>query len=203
MNWKDDVTYLRSIRSYIFLSVLFFLGSSILGFVAASRYPELAATQIEEVGKMFGWILNLSPPLMMAAIFLNNLFTSTIAMLLGVGFGVVPAIVVTMNGIMVGIVAYHAISTEGTTFLVAAILPHGILELPIVLICIGAGFRLGHVLLLSIQGNDANLGDEMRAALRLLRWVVPLLFLAAMIETFITPILIQSFISPLSIPVME
>lgn len=203
MNWKDDVAYLRSIRGYILLSVLLFAGSAILGFVAASRDPQLVAIYIEEIGSKIGWILGLSPPMMMEFIFLNNLFASTIAMLLGIGFGIVPALVAVLNGVVLGVIGYHAIETIGVMYLVAAILPHGIIELPTVLICIGVGFRLGHLLLLTFLGKDVDLGGEVRFALRLLRWVVLFLFLAAVIETLITPIVIQPFIDLQTVPVME
>ncbi|MEA2046018.1 MAG: stage II sporulation protein M [Euryarchaeota archaeon] len=203
MNWKDDVAYLRSIRGYILLSVLLFAGSAILGFVAASRDPQLVAIYIEEIGSKIGWILGLSPPMMMGFIFLNNLFASTIAMLLGIGFGIVPALVAVLNGVVLGVIGYHAIETIGVMYLVAAILPHGIIELPTVLICIGVGFRLGHLLLLTFLGKDVDLGGEVRFALRLLRWVVLFLFLAAVIETLITPIVIQPFIDLQAVPVME
>ncbi len=203
MNWKDDVAYLRFIRGYILLSVILFVGSAILGFVAASRDPQLVAICMEEIGSKLGWILGLSPPMMMGFIFLNNLFASTIAMLLGIGFGIVPALVAVLNGVVLGVIGYHAIDTIGVMYLVAAILPHGIIELPTVLICIGVGFRLGHLLLLTFLGKDVDLGGEVRFALRLLRWVVLFLFLAAVIETLITPIVIQPFIDPQAVPVME
>ncbi|TRZ68143.1 MAG: stage II sporulation protein M [Methanothrix sp.] len=203
MNWNDDVAYLRSIRSYILLSVLLFAGSAILGFVAASRDPQLVAIYIEEIGSKLGWILGLSPFMMMGFIFLNNRFASTIAMLLGIGFGIVPALAAVLNGMVLGVIGYHAIETIGVTYLVAAILPHGIIELPTILICIGVGFRLGHLLLLTLLGRAVDLGGEVRFALRLLRWVVLFLFLAAVIETLITPIVIQPFIDLQAVPVME
>jgi len=203
LNWKDDVAYLRSIRSYILLSVLLFAGSAILGFVAASRDPQLVAIYMEEIGNKLGWILGLSPLMMMGFIFLNNLFASTIAMLLGIGFGIVPALAAVLNGMVLGVIGYHAIETIGVMYLVAAILPHGIIELPTILICIGVGFRLGHLLLLTLLGRAVDLGGEVRFALCLLRWVVLFLFLAAVIETLITPIVIQPFIDLQAVPVME
>lgn len=202
LNWKDDLQYIRSIRNYVLLSVILFTGAAILGFLAAQKYPELAVIQMEELGEMLKWILDLSPPLMMVAIFLNNLFTSTMAMLLGIGFGIVPAIVASMNGALMGLVAYQVIKTKGLIFLVAAILPHGIIELPTVLICIGVGFRLGHLLVQSLQRKEVDLGDEVKKVLSLLKWVVLLLFIAAAIETFITPLIIH-IVSPTSLPVME
>ncbi len=101
-----------------------------------------------------------------------------------------------MNGLVVGLVVHQAMLAGGPAFVIVAILPHGIIELPTVLVCIGVGFRLGHLMILTLLGRDGDLEGEILAAIRLLRWVVLLLFIAAVIETFITPVLIQPFIQP-------
>ena len=207
MSWKEDASYLKSIRPYVTLSVWLFLASAALGFFVSLRNPDLAASYVGDVAEKLQWILDLSPPKMMVAIFLNNLFASTVALLLGVGFGIVPAIVVVVNGLVVGLVVHQAMLAGGLGFVIVAILPHGIIELPTVLVCIGVGFRLGHLMIKALLGRGGDLEGELRKALRLLRWVVILLFVAAAIETFITPVLIQPFIPPTadfqSLSVME
>jgi stage II sporulation protein M len=195
LNWKDDLAYLKSIKNYILLSALLFVGTAILGYLIASKNPQLAVTYLEEIESKLEWILGLSPPMMMVFIFLNNLLASAMAMLLGIGFGVVPALIVSINGLAFGIVSYYAIEIQGIAYLIAGILPHGIIELPAVLISVGVGFRLGYLFLLSIRGEDVNLSGEMKSALRILIWVAFFLFLAAIIETFITPLAIQPFIT--------
>ncbi len=196
MSWKEDASYLKSVRPYILLSVFLFLASAALGFMVSIQNPDLAATYVGDVAEKLQWILDLSPSQMMMAIFLNNLFASTVALLLGVGFGIVPAVVVIVNGLVVGLVVHQAMLAGGLGFVIVAILPHGVIELPTVLVCIGVGFRLGHLMIKSLLGRGGDLEGELRATLRLLRWVVLLLFVAAAIETFITPVLIQPFIPP-------
>jgi stage II sporulation protein M len=207
LNWKEDLSYIRAIRPYILLSVCLFLAAAALGFVFSIRHPELAAATVGDVAEKLRWILELSPEKMMLAIFVNNLFASAMALLLGVGFGIIPLIVVVVNGLVMGLVVHQAILAAGLAFVIVAILPHGIIELPTVLVCIGVGFRLGHLMILTLLGRGGDLGGELKAALRLLRWVVLFLFIAAAIETFITPFLIQPFIQPApdlqSLSVME
>jgi len=196
LNWEEDAAYIRSIRPYILLSVYLFFATAVLGFVASVQNPELAATYVGDVAEKLQWILDLSPPKMMMAIFLNNLFASLMALLLGVGFGIIPLVVVVTNGLVVGLVVHQAMLAGGLAFVVVAILPHGIIELPTVLVCIGVGFRLGHLMIRTLLGRGGDLEGELKAAIRLLRWVVILLFAAAVIETFITPVLIQPFVEP-------
>jgi len=99
--------------------------------------------------------------------------------------------VVTSNGFLLGIVGYSAVQKAGFLFLAAGIVPHGIIELPVVLVSIAIGLRLGYLLALTLQREGGPSGETRIAVHFLWRWVAPLLFLAAAIETFITPIAIS------------
>jgi stage II sporulation protein M len=142
--------------------------------------------------EMFKWIMSLHPILIMLAIFLKNLIACAMSVLLGLGFGLVPLLVLTSNGFMIGVVYYVIIHKQGVLYLLAGIVPHGIIELPTILLGISIGFRLGYLLILTLLGEKANLAGETRIAIHfLVRWFLPLLLLAAAIETFITPFAIS------------
>lgn len=191
MSIKDDLAYLKSIRIFIGLSVFIFGLTTVMGYYAAAIDPELASNWTKEL-QMLKWILDQPPILIMIIIFLKNLLASAMAMLLGLGLGLIPLMVVTSNGFLLGIVGYAAVQKAGMLFLAAGILPHGIIELPVVLVSIAIGFRLGYLLALTLAKEKANLSGETRMAFHFLwRYVTPLLFLAAAIETFITPIAIS------------
>ena len=191
MSIKDDLGYLWSIRIFIGLSVFIFALTAAMGCRAAVVDPELASQWTKELD-MLRWILDQPPLIIMLIIFAKNLFTSAMAMFLGLGLGVIPLVVVSSNGFLLGIVGYGAVEKAGISFLLAGILPHGIIELPVVLVSIAIGFRLGYLLALTLAREKVNLSGEVKTAFHLLvRWVAPLLFLAAIIETFITPIAIS------------
>ena len=191
MSFKGDLAYLKSIRFFIGITVLAFIFSAVAGYYAASSDSELAASWMKELA-MLRWIMELPPVLIMLAIFLKNLMACTMSVLLGLGFGLVPLLVLSSNGFMIGVVSYAIIHKQSVLYLLAGILPHGIIELPTILLGISIGFRLGYLLVLTILGEKADLGDETRTAVHfLVRWFVPLLLLAAAIETFITPIAIS------------
>ena len=191
MSIKDDLAYLKSIGVFIGLSVFIFGLTTVMGYYAAAVDPELASNWTKEL-EMLKWILDQPPILIMMIIFLKNLLASAMAMLLGLGLGLIPLMVVTSNGFLLGIVGYAAVQKAGFLFLAAGILPHGIIELPVVLVSIAIGFRLGYLLALTLAKEKVDLSGETRMAIHFLwRWVTPLLFLAAAIETFITPIAIS------------
>jgi len=188
---KDDAAYLRSIYIYVAISVFLFALTAVMGYYTAQLDPEFAAGWTEEL-EMLAWILEQPPLMIMIIIFLKNLLASATAMLLGLGLGIVPMIVATSNGFLLGIVGYSAVEQKGWLYLAAGILPHGIIELPAVLLSIAIGLRLGHLLALSLLKESSDLTGEMRVAIHFfLRWIMPMLFLAAAIETFITPFIIS------------
>jgi len=185
---KDDWAYLKSIRVFIFLSALSFALSAALGYYVAGADPDFAALQTKGLEELIEMILDQPPLVIMLIIFAKNLMTSTMAMLFGLGLGILPLLAATTNGFLLGIVAYGAIEKAGAVMLMAGILPHGIIELPVVLVSIAVGFRLGYLFTLALAKEKVDLGAEVRQAFRLLiRYITPLLFLAAAIETFITP----------------
>lgn len=191
MSFRDDMTYLKSIRNYIAVSVFLFALTALMGYFAAALDPELAAEWTSQL-KALKWIMDQPPILIMMIIFFKNLLACALSVLLGIGLGLVPLMVVTTNGFLLGIVAYGAIQKEGVLYLIAGIMPHGIIELPIVLLSIAIGFRLGYLLVMTVAREEADLAGETRIALHfLVRWITPLLFLAAAIETFITPFAIS------------
>lgn len=191
MSIKDDLAYLRSISTFLALSVFIFVLTAIMGYWAAGVNPELATQWRAELDAL-KWILEQPPLMIMIIIFLKNLLASAMAMLLGLGLGLIPLLVVTSNGFLLGIVAYSAVQQSGPLFLAAGILPHGIIELPAVLVSIAIGFRLGYLLAFTLAREKADLSGETKIAVRFLwRYITPLLFLAAIIETFITPIAIS------------
>ena len=191
MSIKDDLAYLRSISSFLVLSAFIFALTSVMGYWAAGADPDLASQWREQLNAL-RWILEQPPLIIMIIIFLKNLLASAMAMLLGLGLGIIPLMVATSNGFLLGVVAHGAVQQSGLLFLAAGILPHGILELPAVLISIAIGFRLGYLLALILAREKADLAGETRIAIRFLwRYITPILFLAAAIETFITPLAIS------------
>ena len=191
MSFKDDLAYLKSIRVFIGITVLVFLVTAVMGYFAAAADSELAATWMQQL-EVFKWILSLNPLLIMLAIFLKNFLACAMSVLLGLGFGLVPLLVLTSNGFMIGVVSYSIIHKQGLFYLMAGIVPHGIIELPTILLGISLGFRLGYLLALTILGEKVDLAGETRIAAHfLVKWFLPLLLLAAAIETFITPFAIS------------
>lgn len=182
---------LSVLKAYlVFISILF-LVSIATGYIYSVQNPGSGEEQLEELKKFFSPIKDLNPLLIMLIIFLNNVAKSFLAMILGIGFGIVPVFFTITNGFILGLIAHTTQQGEGTLVVIAALLPHGILEVPLVLISTAIGLRLGYKLLQIIQGRKIDIKKEFKRAIVFYKnWILPFLFLAAAIETFITPLII-------------
>ncbi|HEY9204739.1 MAG TPA: stage II sporulation protein M [Candidatus Methanoperedens sp.] len=195
---QKDMDYLYSLRKYIVLATLIFIVSLIMGLMIPD--PRLAE-DFDMLKKLAGLIKGLEPPelqmiVLLSLIFFNNALKSLMAIVLGIGFGLFPLYLIIYNGKVLGFVVDIFSKQQGILFVVAAVLPHGIIEVPVVLISSGIGFRLGYVTYLSLKSGRLIEGikPELKQGMKFyFRRIVPLLFVAAIIETFVTPAIAAIF----------
>ena len=180
-------------RKYVIAITLIFAASLIAGYGYAVLNPTESARFVEELSAEFGWLMDLSLPQIFLVIFLNNAIKALLAIIFGLLI-FVPVGFVAYNGWIIGIVVCEQVRTSGYMSVVAGILPHGIIELPMIIVSAALGTRLGVMAFLRIEGTISNkdLISKIKWSVRFyLRWILPLLFIAALIETFITPIIMQ------------
>lgn len=198
---QEDFEYLYSLRKYILLVTGIFILSLIIGLLTSIKYPSLSENYLDMFKESFGWIKTLNPFVIMLAIFLNNAFKSLLTIFLGIGLGIVPLLFVAGNGIILGMFTYIVSRQQSTLFVLAATLPHGIIEIPMVLISAGIGLRLGHGIYLSMEGMKTDIKKELKQGFVFyIKWIAPLLFIAALVETFMTPLVASYFINPSQLP---
>jgi len=191
-----DIEYVYSLKKYLLIAAGVFVLSLILGLLVSAKNPALSEHYLKAFQESFGWIKTLNPILIMLLIFVNNAFKSLLALLLGLGLGVIPVIFVAGNGIILGMLADVISREHGTLFVLAAILPHGVIELPSVLVSATIGLRLGYAVYLSLKGVRTEIKPELKQGLSFyVRVVLPLLFIAAVIETLATPLIASLFLA--------
>ena len=178
---------------YVAAITLIFVVSLIAGYRYAVLNPTESARFMEELIADFGWLMELSLPRIFLVIFLNNAIKALLVIIFGLLI-FVPVGFVAYNGWIIGIVICEQVRTSGYVSVVAGILPHGIIELPVIIVSAALGTRLGMMAFLMMKGtiSSDNVMSEIKWSVRFyLRWILPLLFIAALIETFITPIIMQ------------
>ncbi|MCW4036142.1 MAG: stage II sporulation protein M [Candidatus Bathyarchaeota archaeon] len=120
----------------------------------------------------------------------NNITKSFIWMVLGIVGSFPPLYFSIMNGFLLGSFSYSIVLEHSMAFTAAALVPHGIIEVPTILLSSAAGMGLGYQLINRLRGRG-NLRVEFAMALRLfITRIIPLLLLAALIEFTLTPLLV-------------
>ena len=111
-------------------------------------------------------------------------------------FAIIPILFIAYNGSILGIVVDGVSRQKGTFFVMASLLPHGIIEISMILVCAAIGLRLGKIMMDSyLKGIHTDMRSELfRAISFYLKRIAPLLLVAAMIETFVTPVIAIQFL---------
>ncbi len=165
--------------------LLAFIISIAGGVVTTVMCPEIGKTLVALLRGSLGGRPHLGTFSMFLMIFLNNSKTAAIAMLGGIVFGIVPWIIVLFNGFMVGSVstiAYEA-GGKGIPQIILLLIPHGVIEIPAILLAATAGILFYR----NVRRGYSKEGFKL--SLKLLGISVVMLFIAALVETFVTPVL--------------
>lgn len=174
------------------LAAAFFAVSVGLGIAAVSRDPgvgaEVMALFAEQVVRD---LLSDSPAVLAGKLFLNNLSICLLLFLGGASLGVVTVLILSVNGLLIGAVTELVRQQQGLAYIAAALVPHGIFEIPAFLIAGGLGLLLGRELAAEWHGNGDAAAKARPLARLFLRVVVPLLAAAAVVEAFITPAILS------------
>jgi len=168
--------------AFLALTLIFF-GSCYLGYLLAETYPESVGKEIESLRDLLrSFSYEMSPFEIFLLIFLNNSIKSFVAMLLGVFFGIVPVLFVFLNGLIIGFFAKFIGSEIGIVTFILLLLPHGILEIPAVILACSYGFWLGAEFVRDRKNIKKHLS---KAVFNFARFVLPMLLAAAFIETLL------------------
>lgn len=184
----DNLSFRNVIWYFLFLGALFIL-SSLAGYYHAQSNPELAKENVEMISAEFSIIKDFNPLLIFAFIFLNNSLKALIATATGFFFGIFPIFFIVFNGYIIGIVIFVAGLEMGVYRVLLHLIPHGILEVPAILLACSYGLWVGNLFYRNVVKNQKIPIKKaiIEAILKCLRVVFPILLVAALIETFITP----------------
>ena len=190
----------KDMRWIVLGTVVIFIALIVLTDLFFMKHTDMMTQLLQEFQETLKDIApdgTISAPLL----FLNNLKACLIAMATGlIPFLFIPVLVLGVNAAVMGAVAsmYRMAGMSVVSMYLFGILPHGIFELPAILLSISMGLYLCYCLVKRICEGRYNrgivkeaLGNMLRTLLTL---IIPLLAIAAVIETYVTPILMNHFI---------
>jgi stage II sporulation protein M len=172
---------------FILLGSLFVL-SSTGGYLHAKSNPELAKESVDMLSAELSFIKEFNPLFIFLFIFLNNSIKALIATAAGFFFGIFPIFFILFNGYIIGLVVYIGGTEMGIHRVLMYIIPHGILEVPAIILACSYGLWLGIQFYKRVVGMKISMKESfLKATDKCLRTVVPILLVAAAVETFVTP----------------
>lgn len=193
---KEALKFLGKYKRTLLVITLILLGTGFLGYYEYESAVGYRETFDNLINNSFGDILENEGFGLFKAILFNNIKASVMCVVLGIiPFIMVPAFTIASNGLISGVVISSASLLSGVSpwsLIAFGILPHGIFELPALIISATLGVVLCSTVTKSIfrrpHENLSVLLDETARVYVLV--VLPLLLIAAGIETYITPMLL-------------
>ena len=184
---------LTPIYPYTLYAILIFLTSSCLGYYTAATQTNDVFILLDQITEEYSVLASYGPITLFLLIFLNNTIKTFFMMMLGIFFGLTPILFLFANGYILGIFFFVIAQKTGSFSFFLGTIPHGIIELPVVLMAAAYGLWLGHIFVQKLR-NGKSIKRPLKKAYRVyLTRFVPLFFIAAAIEVFITDSLLTFF----------
>ena len=130
-------------------------------------------------------------PDIFAKLFFNNLEACLLLFLGGASFGILTIFIMSMNGILIGAIMEIVHKGHTVAFVAAAILPHGIFEIPAFILSGALGILLAQSLIGEWYNKVDTAEDAKKYARLFIIYTIPLVLIAAFVEAFITPVIIH------------
>jgi stage II sporulation protein M len=176
----------------IILTILLFFIAMCVGWIGTVHNPAIGDDLIRLFQKEVAGQITVSDPVdMCVKLFFNNLEACILLFLGGASFGILTLFIMSLNGIVIGAVTEIISHGHSAIFIAAALLPHGIFEIPAFIIAGALGFCMAQSLIAEWYGAADTAADAGRLARIFLLYVLPLIAVAAVVEAFITPAVIQ------------
>jgi stage II sporulation protein M len=192
LNAPGKVVKFMSFKLRILTVIILFC----LGLVLGLAMPDIRvfslfsqASVLEELAEFIG-----SLPIWAVFIFilLKNISAVLFVFIASPLFLVVPVVSLVLNGWVIGAVSGTVVTEHSVSYLLTGLLPHGIIELPALFIGEAAALGFGLSVIQAVINRDRRdrIITDLRPDLKYLVISLILLVPAALIETFVTPVLL-------------
>jgi len=193
--WVEYPRIFRQYLGYTLAATGIFIVGGLAGTLATLSNPDfmrdfLGPAMVRTIEKHEMWTHSVvaAAPQMSSFIMTNNMSVTFMTFAGGITAGLWTLFELFFNGMMMGVIGTACGMNEMSVKLWSFVAPHGVLEMPAILIGGGAGLRLAEALLfpgtLARRDSLAVGGNE---AVQLLVGVIPMLIIAGTIEGFFSP----------------
>ena len=179
-------------RTWLIIAIALFGVGIVSGLAAPPSIVNLLSEEITALEEFASLLAPLPQFLVFAIIFLKNTSTLLLSFILSPILCLVPILALTLNGWLIGFVSNVIVQETSLWFLIAGLLPHGVFELPALILGEAAALSFGTVAILALFKKERRklLVPNLRQNLKYLLIAFALLLPAAIMETFVTPLLL-------------
>ncbi len=181
-----------SYKKWIIIAASLFGAGFTLGLTTPPGIFGPQANSIAALEELADFLTTLPKFLVFVIIFITNALTLVVSFILSPILCLWPILVLTLNGWLLAFVAAVIVQEKSLGFVLAGLLPHGIIELPALILAEAAALSFGTAAILALFKKERRnlLLPSLKKNLRYLLIALALLLPAAIIETFVTPLLL-------------
>ena len=179
---------------------LFFL-FCLIGYAVCTASPQLTEAVVDYFNRMLSdsGLADEAGNISFVGMLMNNWFAMVFTILYGfVPFLFLPVVTAASNALIIGaLAAFYRLNQISMAAFFAGIVPHGIFEIPALVLAVSLGFLLCRNIVRSILRSKkaVPMVDLLANILRTMLFVIfPLLLIAALIECYITPRIMSLFL---------
>ena len=178
-NYIQSWKYIKETSTFIWVITGLFLIFALIGFFIP--IPDvLEKTILDYIREILEKTSGMSTGQLILFIFFNNLQAGFFGLIFGFLIGIFPLILTIANGYVLGYVASVSVASEGAGSLLS-LLPHGIFELPAIIISLAMGLKFG--MFVFQKDKEKSFKKFFINSLRVFVFLIlPLLIIAAIIE---------------------
>jgi stage II sporulation protein M len=144
MKWRDIKQYIVKLkRSLVIAALLIFYTDYRRIYLCRTGTWQEVEGLLQSFKQSLGMLVDLPPLKLGLVIFLNNSLKTVAMIVLGAALAIYPSLSLIGNGYLIGIIAYIAHIKAGWGLFFASVIPHGIIEIPMVILGGAMGIHLG------------------------------------------------------------
>ncbi len=182
-----------SYKWWLVIAIFLFGTGLALGLATPVDTLGITTKDIVALEKLADFLAPLPQVLVFVLIFIKNVLAVLISFALSPVCCLVPVMALIANGGVIGLVSTSVIQEKSLGYLLAGLLPHGIFELPALIMGEAVALSFGTTVILALFKNEKRnlLLPNLRRNLRYLVLALILFLPAAIIETYVTPLLLR------------
>jgi stage II sporulation protein M len=178
-----------AIRNLI-LATAIFCASLVAGVFVGQNTVEGLLSELGAVLEPLASTGNLSL-LLLLVIFINNAIKALGIIFLGILLGLPPMLFIGLNAFILGGLGSALESVNGWRYAVASFVPHGVIEIPVILLATALSLTVGMESARWLVRKESRVKSQLSDGLKVyVRWILPGLAGAAIIEVFVTPLVV-------------